>query len=122
MHQNPQNVRRMRSVVNISHQMVEIDISGTPGSAPMRYEIEPGHSADMPPGYVEVVQGAGRNTLPSIIARRTNITWPDGKRRPALVPAEDAKRLIAEYEAQGAYGKVDAKADDKSAAKTGGKK
>lgn len=114
--------RRMRSVTNIFPEPVAFRIAGTPGSAPMLYELEPRRSTDLPPGYVEPKQSAGRRRLTPIIERMTTVTWPDGKRRPAVVPAEEAEERSAAYEAQGAYGTGRKARADKAAEKAADKK
>src|SRR5690242_14558557 len=85
-------------MVNVSDEVVRIQLGGSPGDGVTVFEIEPGKSQAFHENFCKPVPGAGRAELPSIMARESMRTFPDGVRRPALVPADQAAKVRAEYQ------------------------
>lgn len=80
------------SMTNISAEPVRISIGGQPGEEPTVYTIPPGGRQDFPEGYCVPVRGRGPEIVPSILARQSTRTWPDGTRRPTLVPTSEVRQ------------------------------
>ncbi len=98
-HVNRGNVNKTISMVNIGDEPVTIRIGGTPGDGATEYTIGPGEAQSFHENYCKAVPGAGPEKLPSILARRSMRAFPDGVRRPVLVPAAEAKAIKAKYAA-----------------------
>ena len=91
-------VNKTIQMVNVSDEPIRIELGGAPGDGTMEFVIEPGQSQAFHENYCKPVQGAGRTTIPPILARMSMRTYPDGVRRPTLVPAAEAKKVRAEYD------------------------
>jgi hypothetical protein len=85
-------------MMNIGDEPVTITIGGAPGDGVTEYVVEPGQSAPFHENYCKPVPGAGPQELPSILARQSMREFPDGVRRPVLVPASEAKKAREQYE------------------------
>jgi hypothetical protein len=91
-------VNKTIQMVNVSEEPVRVELGSAPGDGTTEYVIEPGQSQAFHENLCKPVQGAGRNTIPSILERMSMRTYPDGIRRPTLIPAQDAKKVRAEYD------------------------
>jgi hypothetical protein len=91
------------SMTNIFNETVRIQLGGQPGDGVTVVTIEPGKSADFHENLCTPVHGGGSEDIPSIIARESTRTWPDGSRKPTLVPTAEleAKKAAAAPKADG---------------------
>ena len=91
-------VNKTIQMVNVFDEPVRIELGGAPGDGTTEYVIEPGQSQAFHENLCKPVQGAGRNTIPSILSRMSTRTFPDGVRRPTLIPASEARKVKADYD------------------------
>lgn len=89
---------RTIQMTNIGEEPITISIGGAPGDGVTEYQLAPGESAPFHENYCKPVPGAGPQELPAILARQSLRYFPDGVRRPVLVPASDAKKIREQYE------------------------
>jgi hypothetical protein len=91
------SVNRVTQMTNIGEEPVTITIGGAPGDGVTEYVIEPNQSVPFHENYCKPVPGAGHQEMPSILARQSSRDFPDGVRRPLLVPASEAKKEKERY-------------------------
>lgn len=91
-------VNKTIQMVNVSEAPVRIEIGGSPGDGVTEYVIQPGEAQAFHENLCKPIPGAGRNKLEPILARKSMRNFPDGVRRPTLVPASEAKRVKAQYQ------------------------
>lgn len=87
------------SMTNIFSEPVRIEIGGSPGEGVTEYVIQPGDAREFQMGYCVPVPSAGPEMLPSILSRKSMRTWPDGVRRPTLIPTEEYVKAKAKAKA-----------------------
>lgn len=90
-------VNKTIQMVNVFDEPVRIVIGGNPGDGVTEYVIKPGEAQAFHENLCKPVPGAGPAALPSILSRKSTRTWVDGVRRPCLIPADEAKKVKAEY-------------------------
>jgi hypothetical protein len=90
----PPTTNKQTSMTNIFNEPVRIQLGGAPGDGVTEVIIKPGESVDFHANLCAPVHGAGTEDVPSIIARESTRTWPDGTRKPTLVPrpSREAKK------------------------------
>lgn len=94
------SVNKTISMVNISEEPLTIMIGAGPGEGVTEYVIKPGESQAFHENYCKPVPGAGHQELPSILSRQSTRTFPDGVRRPCLVPADEVRKVSEQYKAE----------------------
>lgn len=93
-------VNQTITMVNIGDAPITVEIGGSPGDGVTEYVIDPGKGIPFPENYCKPIPGAGRNVRPSIMSAKSMRTFPDGVRRPVLVPESEAEKTKAEYKRQ----------------------
>jgi hypothetical protein len=86
----------MRSVVNVTDEVVKFSIASMPGSKPLRYKLapygKPGCTVSLQEGYTMPYKGAGREMVDPIIERITkrHVAGNEGDRLPMVVDQSKA--------------------------------
>jgi hypothetical protein len=91
------NVNKTIQMTNIGEEPIVITIGGAPGDGVTEYSVAPGESVPFHENFCKPVPGAGPQSMPSILARQSTRDFPDGVRRPVLVPANEAKKVKDTY-------------------------
>lgn len=92
-----QTVNKVTQMVNISEEPITISIGGAPGDGVTEYSINPGEAVPFHENLCKPVPGAGHLEMPSILSRQSMRDFPDGIRRPVLIPAADVKKVKEQY-------------------------
>lgn len=93
----------MRTVVNVTDEVVSFSIASMPGSKPLRYKLAPwgknGSSVALQEGYTMPYKGAGREMIDPIIERITkrHVGGSDGDRLPMVVDSSKAEAARASW-------------------------
>lgn len=91
------SVNRTINMMNIGEEPITITIGGAPGDGVTEFIVKPGEAVPFHENYCKPVPGAGPQSLPSILSRQSTREFPDGVRRPVLVPAVEAKKVREQY-------------------------
>lgn len=90
-------VNKTIKMTNIGEEPIVITIGGAPGDGVTEYVVKPGEEVPFHENFCKPVPGAGHQTMPSILARQSMRDFPDGVRRPVLVPVDEAKKVRGLY-------------------------